>query len=182
MPIWGPHHDDVDLDTFESVDAVHPRALDRRLAFEVMPSAVKKAIAAARSSTTTLTWSNLLIVMSLVSQRPCAQSRPTVSRVGLGYRRKSRGDRAKRNSLLRRAAHLGSEADAAARRLGGRCSPSTTPRPPHPRLRGRRPGRQAAEISSRFSMSASIEAGVVPPAQSCFALRRDWHSIGLDPP
>src|SRR3989454_1019720 len=32
----------------------------------VMPSAVKKAIAAARSSTTTLTWSNLLIVMSLV--------------------------------------------------------------------------------------------------------------------
>jgi hypothetical protein len=31
---------------------------------------VKKAIAAARSSTTTLTWSNLLIVMSLVSQRP----------------------------------------------------------------------------------------------------------------
>src|SRR5258705_11999955 len=32
----------------------------------VMPSAVKKAIAAARSSTTTLTWSNLLIVMSQV--------------------------------------------------------------------------------------------------------------------
>ena len=31
----------------------------------VMQSAVKKAIAAARSSTTTLTWSNLLIVMSL---------------------------------------------------------------------------------------------------------------------
>jgi hypothetical protein len=28
---------------------------------------VKKAIAAARSSTTTLTWSNLLIVMSVVS-------------------------------------------------------------------------------------------------------------------
>src|SRR6202011_4724917 len=38
----------------------------------VMPSAVKKAIAAARSSTTTLTWSNLLIVMSLAWQRPCA--------------------------------------------------------------------------------------------------------------
>src|SRR5215216_5028350 len=38
----------------------------------VMPSAVKKAIAAARSSTTTLTWSNRLIVMSLISQRPCA--------------------------------------------------------------------------------------------------------------
>ena len=33
VPIWGPHHDDVDLDTFEPVDAVHPRALDRRLAF-----------------------------------------------------------------------------------------------------------------------------------------------------
>src|SRR5438093_1122524 len=31
----------------------------------VMPSVVKKATAAARSSTTTLTWSNLLIVMSL---------------------------------------------------------------------------------------------------------------------
>ena len=30
----------------------------------VMPSAVKKAITAARSSTTTLTWSNLLTVMS----------------------------------------------------------------------------------------------------------------------
>src|SRR5205814_10582549 len=33
MPIWGPHQNDVDLDTFEPVDAVHPRALDRRLAF-----------------------------------------------------------------------------------------------------------------------------------------------------
>src|SRR5258706_7251196 len=33
-PIWGPHHNDVDLDTFEPVDAVHPRALDRRLAFD----------------------------------------------------------------------------------------------------------------------------------------------------
>src|SRR6266516_2908200 len=32
--IWGPHHNDVDLDTFEPVDAVHPRALDRHLAFE----------------------------------------------------------------------------------------------------------------------------------------------------
>src|SRR6202011_3073257 len=38
----------------------------------VMPSVVKKAIAAARSSTTTLTWSNLLIVMSLAWQGPCA--------------------------------------------------------------------------------------------------------------
>ena len=34
MPIWGPHHHDVDLDIFEPVDAVHPRALDRRLAVE----------------------------------------------------------------------------------------------------------------------------------------------------
>src|ERR1700722_11034380 len=32
--IWGPHHNDVDLDTFEPVDAVHPRALDWHLAFE----------------------------------------------------------------------------------------------------------------------------------------------------
>src|SRR5258706_11746411 len=36
----------------------------------VMPSAVKKAIAAARSSTTTLTWSNLLIVKSLLRGAP----------------------------------------------------------------------------------------------------------------
>jgi hypothetical protein len=34
VPIRGPHHNDVDLDTFERVDAVHPRALDRRLAFD----------------------------------------------------------------------------------------------------------------------------------------------------
>jgi hypothetical protein len=34
VPIWGPHHDDVDLDTFERVDAVHPRALDLPLAFD----------------------------------------------------------------------------------------------------------------------------------------------------
>ena len=34
VPIWGPHHNDVDLDAFEPVDAVHPRALDPRLAFE----------------------------------------------------------------------------------------------------------------------------------------------------
>src|ERR687895_2882691 len=32
VPIRGAHHDDVDLDTFEPVDAVHPRTLDRRLA------------------------------------------------------------------------------------------------------------------------------------------------------
>src|SRR5687767_8309186 len=34
VPIRGQHHNDVDLDTFEPVDAVHPRALDPRLAFE----------------------------------------------------------------------------------------------------------------------------------------------------
>ena len=31
VPIWGPHHNDVDLDTFECVDAVHPLSLYRRL-------------------------------------------------------------------------------------------------------------------------------------------------------
>src|ERR687892_556630 len=31
VPIWGPHHNDVDLDTFEPVDAVHPLSLYRRL-------------------------------------------------------------------------------------------------------------------------------------------------------
>ena len=66
VPIWGPHHNDVDLNLFEPIDAVHSRALDRRLTFDRHASAVKKAIAAARSSTTTLTWSILLIVMSLV--------------------------------------------------------------------------------------------------------------------
>ena len=34
VPIRGPHHNDIDFDTFEAVDTVHPRALDRRLAFE----------------------------------------------------------------------------------------------------------------------------------------------------
>ena len=34
VPIWGPHHNDVDLNFFEPVDAVHPRAFDRRLAFD----------------------------------------------------------------------------------------------------------------------------------------------------
>src|SRR5882762_3323353 len=29
VPIWGPHHNDVDLNTFEPVDAVHPRAFER---------------------------------------------------------------------------------------------------------------------------------------------------------
>lgn len=31
VPIGGPHHHDVDLDTFKPVDAVHPLSLDRRL-------------------------------------------------------------------------------------------------------------------------------------------------------
>jgi hypothetical protein len=34
VPIRGPHHNDVDLDIVDPVDAVHPRALDRRLAFD----------------------------------------------------------------------------------------------------------------------------------------------------
>src|ERR687889_1374659 len=31
VPIWGAHHNDVDLDTFEPVDAVHPLSLYRLL-------------------------------------------------------------------------------------------------------------------------------------------------------
>src|SRR5215217_6407367 len=31
VPIWGLHHNDVDLDTFEPVDTVHPLSLYRRL-------------------------------------------------------------------------------------------------------------------------------------------------------
>src|SRR5215211_4466405 len=31
VPIRGPHHNDVDLDTFEPVDAVHPLSLYLRL-------------------------------------------------------------------------------------------------------------------------------------------------------
>src|SRR5919107_3900333 len=31
VPIWGAHHNDVDLDTFEPVAAVHPLSLYRRL-------------------------------------------------------------------------------------------------------------------------------------------------------
>src|SRR5215204_5532101 len=64
VPIWGAHHNDVDLDTFEPVDAVHPLSLDRPSPSSSKPSSEKKAIAAARSSTTTLTWSSLLIVIS----------------------------------------------------------------------------------------------------------------------
>src|SRR4029077_10228605 len=31
LTVWGPHHNDVDLNTFDPVDSVHPRALDRHL-------------------------------------------------------------------------------------------------------------------------------------------------------
>src|SRR6266566_4587674 len=48
----------------------------------VMPSAVKKARAPARSSTTTLTWSNLLIVMSLGWSRAVGHQLPTPSAPG----------------------------------------------------------------------------------------------------
>ena len=34
LPIRAPHHHYVDSNTFDPVDAVHPRALDRRLAFD----------------------------------------------------------------------------------------------------------------------------------------------------
>ena len=34
VPIRGLHHNDVDLDTVDPVDAVHPRALDRHLSFD----------------------------------------------------------------------------------------------------------------------------------------------------
>jgi hypothetical protein len=34
VSIRRPHHNDVDLDTFERIDAVYPWALERRLAFD----------------------------------------------------------------------------------------------------------------------------------------------------
>ena len=34
MPIRGSHHNDVDLNIFEPVDAVHPGALDGRFSFD----------------------------------------------------------------------------------------------------------------------------------------------------
>jgi hypothetical protein len=34
VPVRGPHHNDVDSDTFEPVDAVHLGSLDRHLTFE----------------------------------------------------------------------------------------------------------------------------------------------------
>src|SRR5882724_11316940 len=33
MPIWCSHHNDVNLNIFECVDAVYPRPFDRRLTF-----------------------------------------------------------------------------------------------------------------------------------------------------
>jgi hypothetical protein len=65
VPIWAPHHDDVDLGSVEPVHAVHPRALDSRLAFVRHAERGEKSDSGCRSSTTILTWSNLLIVMSL---------------------------------------------------------------------------------------------------------------------
>jgi hypothetical protein len=66
VPIWGAHHNDVDSDTFEPVDAVHPLSLYRRLTLQLQTELGKESDAAARSSTTTLRWSSLLIVMSPV--------------------------------------------------------------------------------------------------------------------
>src|SRR5438034_5502225 len=37
VPIWGPHHNDVDLNIFEPVDAVHPLSLDWRAALDHHP-------------------------------------------------------------------------------------------------------------------------------------------------
>jgi len=34
VPIRGPHHHDVDTNPFDPVDAIDPRALDRRPAFD----------------------------------------------------------------------------------------------------------------------------------------------------
>jgi len=34
VPIWGPHHNDVNLNIFDPVYAVHPRALDRHPGFD----------------------------------------------------------------------------------------------------------------------------------------------------
>jgi hypothetical protein len=34
VPIRRPHHDDIDLDAFDAIAAVHPGPLDRRLAFD----------------------------------------------------------------------------------------------------------------------------------------------------
>src|SRR5919107_6374426 len=43
VPIWGPHHNDVDLHTFEPVDAVHPLSLDRRLTLQLQTELGKES-------------------------------------------------------------------------------------------------------------------------------------------
>jgi hypothetical protein len=55
-----------DFPTVASEEFLGQRDDDARRPSDVAPSAVKKTIAASKSSTTTLTWSNLLIVMSLL--------------------------------------------------------------------------------------------------------------------
>jgi hypothetical protein len=64
VAIRGPQHRDVDADVIKPVDLVHPPALDGRLAFQFQAELGENAIAAARSSTTTPTWSIRWIVMS----------------------------------------------------------------------------------------------------------------------
>src|SRR5215208_4353807 len=43
VPIWDPHHNDVDLDTFEPVDAVHPLSLYRRLTLQLQTELGKES-------------------------------------------------------------------------------------------------------------------------------------------
>src|SRR5215213_3434337 len=43
VPIRGPHHNDVDLDTFEPVDAVHPLSLYRRLTLRLQTELGKES-------------------------------------------------------------------------------------------------------------------------------------------
>jgi hypothetical protein len=43
VPIWSPHHNDVDLDTFEPVDAVHPLSLYRRLTLRLQTELGKES-------------------------------------------------------------------------------------------------------------------------------------------
>src|SRR5215211_4674151 len=43
VPIWGAHHNDVDLDTFEPVEAVHPLSLYRRLTLRLQTELGKES-------------------------------------------------------------------------------------------------------------------------------------------
>src|ERR687898_2506134 len=43
VPIWGLHHNDVHLDTFYPVDAVHPLSLYRRLALQLQTELGKES-------------------------------------------------------------------------------------------------------------------------------------------